>query len=416
MIHRPRRRLVVIGNGMAGVRAVEEILAHDPIGFEITIFGAEPHGNYNRILLSRVLAGETGFDSIVTHDAAWYAANGIELIAGEAVVAIDRDASVVRGEHGTVRPYDVLILATGSEPVVLPLPGAMLSGVLSFRGIDDVEAMRVYCRPRARGVVIGGGLLGLEAAHGLHHNGMDVTVVHLMPSLMERQMDPASGGLLAAALEARGITVLTGAATREIRGPDRVRGVALEDGREIPADLVVLAAGVRPRAGLAREAGLATGRGIVVDDGMRTSDPAIFAIGECAEHRGKVVGLLAPALEMARVCADRIAGRVMSDYVPSVAGAHLKVSGIDTWSAGDFLGDTTSEAVEFRDPARGVHKRLVVRDDRLIGAAMVGDASDTGWYLDLLRGGARLGPLRDALAFGPSAAASLLHAAVAEPV
>jgi nitrite reductase (NADH) large subunit len=415
MIHRPRRRLVVIGNGMAGVRAVEEILARDPIGFEITVFGAEPHGNYNRILLSRVLAGETGFDAIVTHDTAWYAANGIELIAGETVVAIDRDARMVTGEHGTVRPYDVLILAMGSEPVILPIPGATLPGVLGFRDIADVEAMRAACRPGTRAVVIGGGLLGLEAAHGLHRNGVDVTVVHLMPSLMERQMDPASGGLLAAALQARGIAVLTGASTREICGSDRVRAVALADGREIPADLVVLAAGVRPRAGLARAAGLVCSRGIVVDDGMRTSDPAIFAIGENAEHRGAVVGLLAPAQEMARVCADRIAGPVASDYVPSVTGTHLKVSGIDTWSAGDFLGDAASEAVEFRDPARGVHKRLVVRDDRLIGAAMVGDASDTGWYLDLLRGGTRLGALRDALAFGPSAAASFLHAPVLEP-
>jgi nitrite reductase (NADH) large subunit len=403
MLSRPRRRrLVVVGNGMAGVRAVEEILARTQDAFDIAVFGAEPHGNYNRIMLSPVLAGEAAFGDIVTHGTAWYAANGVALISGEAVVDIDRGARVVRGEHGTQRGYDTLLLATGSDPVVLPVPGADLPGVISFRTIADVETMRAACRPGGRAVVIGGGLLGLEAAYGLCRNGMDVTVVHLMPSLMERQLDAVSAGLLARSLAARGIAVLTAAQTRAVLGEDRVRAVVLADGREIAADLVVMAAGVRPSIALARAAGLACGRGVQVDDAMRTDDPAIFAIGECAEHRGQVVGLLAPIWDMARVCAEQIAGRAAARYVPGAVGTHLKVTGIDTFSAGEFLGDSTTEAIVFRDVSRGVHKRLVLRGDRLVGVALVGEARDAGWYFDLLRRGADVAAMRDGLAFGPA--------------
>jgi len=277
-------------------------------------------------------------------------------------------------------------------------------------------------------VVIGGGLLGLEAAYGLRRNGMNVTVVHLKPSLMERQLDAVSAGLLAQALRTRGITVLTGASTSAVLGDDRVRGVALTEGcgaespegrgaespegrgvgflrREIPADLVVVAAGVRPNVALARAAGLDCGRGVQVDAAMRTSDPAIFAIGECAEHRGQSVGLVAPIWDMARVCAEQIAGDATSRYLPGVVGTHLKVTGIDTFSAGDFLGDASTEAIVFRDLSRGVHKRLVLRGDRLVGVATVGDARDAGWYFDLLRRGANVAGMRDALAFGPAALA-----------
>ena len=401
MLSRPRRQLVVIGNGMAGMRAVEEVLARAPARFDIVVFGAEPHGSYNRIMLSPVLAGEARFADIVTHDAAWYAANGIDLVAGEAVVEIDRATRSVRGEHGTTRGYDLLLLATGSDPMMLPIPGAGLTGVASFRNIADVEAMRAACRPGGQAVVIGGGLLGLEAAHGLRRNGMAVTVVHLMPSLMERQLDVVSAGLLARALEARGITVLTGASTRAVLGEACVRGVALADGREIPADLVVLAAGVRPSIALARAAGLDCGRGVRVDDAMRTSDPAIFAIGECAEHGGQVVGLVAPIWDMARVCAEQIAGCTDACYAPAAVGTHLKVTGIDTYSAGEFLGDPTTEAIVFCDLSRGVHRRLVLREDRMVGVAMVGDARDAGWYFDLLRRGTDVAALRDGLVFGP---------------
>jgi nitrite reductase (NADH) large subunit len=402
MLSPPRRRLVVVGNGMAGVRAVEEILARAPDQFDITVFGAEPHGNYNRIMLSPVLAGEAAFADIVTHDAGWYAANGIELVAGEAVARIDRGARVVLGERGTTRGYDLLVVATGSDPVMLPVPGANLPGVVGFRSIADVQTMRAACRPGGRAVVIGGGLLGLEAAYGLSRNGMHVTVVHLMPSLMERQLDGVSAGLLASALEARGIAVLTAASTRAVLGEDRVRGVALADGREIAAELVVMAAGVRPSIALARAAGLRCGRGVLVDDAMRSSDPRVFVIGECAEHCGQVVGLLAPIWDMARVCAEQIVGRTMARYAPGAVGTHLKVTGIDTFSAGDFLGDTTTEAIVFRDPSRGVHKRVVLRNGRLAGVAMVGDARDAGWYLDLLRRGAEVAAMRDWLVFGPA--------------
>lgn len=397
------RRLVVIGNGMAGARAIEHVLALAPGEFAITVFGAEPHGTYNRVLLSPVLAGETRFADIVTHDHVWYAAHGIELIAGEAVVAIDRAARTVHGEHGSARSYDVLLLATGSDPAMLSIPGAGLPGVLGFRGIADVEAMRVACHDGGRAVVIGGGLLGLEAANGLSRNGMAVTVVRLMPSLLERQLDPVSAGLLNSAVQARGITVLTAASTRAVLGDDRVRGVLLADGRSIPADLVVMAAGVRPNIALAQVYGLACGRGVRVDAGMRTSDPSVFAIGECAEYRGEVVGLVAPIWDMARVAAERITGRGSSRYAPAAIGTHLKVTGIDTYSAGDFLGDTTTEAIIFRDLSRGVHKRFVLRDNRLVGVAMVGDARGAGWYFDLLRQGTNVAAMRDALPFGPAA-------------
>lgn len=400
MFSRVRRRLVVVGNGMAGMRAIEEVLARAPGQFDIAVFGAEPHGSYNRNLLSPVLAGEARFADIVTHNAAWYADNGIELIAGEAVVEIDRVAHMVRGERGTMRGYDVLLLATGSDAVILPIPGAGLPGVFSFRDIGDVEAMRSACRTGGLAVVIGGGLLGLEAAHGLHRNGMDVTVVHLMPSLMERQLDGMSASLLAQAIEARGITVLTTASTAAVLGDGRVAGVALTDGRTIPADIVVMAAGVRPNIALARSANLDCGRGVRVDDAMRTSDPSIYAIGECAEHRGIVAGLVAPIWDMARVFAQHVAGDFAAQYTAAVVGTQLKVSGIDTYSAGDFLGDDTSEAVVFRDIAHGVHRRLVLRDDRLVGITMVGDARDSGWYFDLLRRGIDVSTMRDTLAFG----------------
>ena len=401
-----RPRLVVVGTGMAGVRVVEEVLARDPGRFDITVFGAEPHGGYNRIMLSPVLAGELQFADIVTHDAAWYAARGVELLSGEAASQVDTGSRIVRGERGTVREYAALVLATGSDPVMLPVPGADLPGVIGFRDIADVRAMRDACRPDGRAVVIGGGLLGLEAAHGLRRNGMDVTVLHLLPSLMERQLDPVSAGLLARAMGARGVCVRTEAATLAVLGTDRVRAVALADGSEIAADLVVMATGVRPRTALAAAAGLRFGRGIEVDDAMRSSDPRVFAVGECAEHRGEIVGLVAPAWEMARVCAEQIAGGLTSRYVPKASGTRLKVTGIDTFSAGDFLGGPDTEAIVFRDPSRGVHKRLVLRDNRLVGVAMVGDARDCGWHLDLLTRGTDVSAMRDNLIFGPDRVAA----------
>jgi nitrite reductase (NADH) large subunit len=398
-----RERLVLVGNGMAGMRTVEEILARAPGRFAITVFGAEPHVNYNRIMLSPLLAGEKSFDEIVINDRAWYDANGIELIAGERVTEIDRDQGLVVGEHGTARHYDVLVLATGSEPIVIPVPGARLPGVVTFRDVADVEAMLQAAKTCRQAVVIGGGLLGLEAANGLKANGMEVTVLHLMPTLMERQLDASASYLLAADLERRGIRILTEANTAAILGEERVVGVRLDDGTELPADLVVMAVGIRPDTALARSAELACGRGVVVDDAMRTSDQRIYAVGECVEHRGRTYGLVAPLWEMAKVCADRIAGTAPeSEYAGSVLSTRLKVTGIDMFSAGEFGGGEGTEDIVFRDAARGVYKRLVLRDGRLCGAVLYGEAQDGGWYFNLLRQATDVAPLRDGLIFGPA--------------
>jgi nitrite reductase (NADH) large subunit len=401
MIAPRRTRLVLVGNGMAGMRTLEEILSRTRHDFAITVFGAEPHGNYNRIMLSPVLAGEKTFEAITTHPRSWYDENDIELIVGEPVVGIDREASTVTGALGTTRPYDVLLLATGSNPVIIPLPGHKLNGVVGFRDIADVETMLAASKSGTHAVVIGGGLLGLEAANGLASNGMDTTVLHIMPTLMERQLDPVSAGMLEADLAARGIKVITGANTRTILGEERVEGVALADGTHLPADIVVMAAGIRPNIALAKDSGLACGRGIQVDDGMLTSDPAIFAVGECVEYRGALFGLVAPLYEMAKVVADRITGSADSAYAPAVTGTRLKVTGIDMFSSGDFIGDDNTDDLVFRDAARGVHKRLVIRDDRLIGAVLYGDAQDGGWYFDHIRNETDISELRDMLVFGP---------------
>lgn len=395
-----RERLVVIGNGMAGMRTLEEVLKRDPAKFQVTVFGAEPHVNYNRILLSPVLAGEKRFEDIIINDRAWYHDNGVELIAGEAVVSIDREARTVTGALGTVRAYDRLLVATGSLPFILPVPGKDLPGVIAFRDIGDVETMLEAARTRRRAVVIGGGLLGLEAANGLKANGMDVTVIHLPGTLMERQLDASAAYLLEKDLVRRGLTVVTGANTKEITGTDRVEALRLEDGRELPADLVVMAVGIRPNGQLAREAGLAVGRGIHVDDTMCTSDPAVYAIGECVEHRGQCYGLVAPIWDMAKVCADHLTGTGASLYEGTVSATKLKVTGIDMFSAGDFSGGADCEEIVFRDAARGIYKRLVLKEDRIAGAVLYGDARDSSWYFDLLRKGTELGPLRDTVIFG----------------
>ncbi|HQT78401.1 MAG TPA: nitrite reductase large subunit NirB [Rhodopila sp.] len=405
MIAPRRTRLVLVGNGMAGVRALEEILARAPDAFSVTVFGSEPHGNYNRIMLSPVLAGEKTFEAITTHPRCWYDDNGIELIAGEPVVGIDRAARTVTGAQGTTRPYDVLLLATGSNPVIIPVPGHTLPGVIGFRDIADVASMLTASRTGRHAVVIGGGLLGLEAANGLARNGMETTVLHLMPTLMERQLDPVSAGLLKADLASRGINVITEANTQAILGTERVEAVELAAGTRLPADIVVMAAGIRPNTALAKAAGLACGRGVQVDDGMRTADPAIYAVGECVEHRGAVFGLVAPLYEMAKVAADRIAGIADTNYMPAVTGTRLKVTGIDMFSAGDFTGDAETDDIVFRDAARGVHKKLVIRGDKLIGAVLYGDARDSAWYFDLIRSGTDISELRDTLLFGPAAGA-----------
>jgi nitrite reductase (NADH) large subunit len=395
--------LVVVGNGMAGCRAVEELLARDAGRYRVTIFGAEPHVNYDRIMLSSVLAGDKDFDAIVINDAAWYARNGVELVMSDPVVAIDRANRTVTARSGRSVAYDRLLIATGSDPVMLPLPGRDLDGVIGFRDLADVERMLEAAAAGGEAVVIGGGLLGLEAAHGLSLRGMKVTVVHLAPTLMERQLDEAAGWLLKTTLEARGLTILTGADTAEILGADRVEGVRLKDGRTLSADLVVMAVGIRPRVDLAREAGLAIGRGVHVDDDMVTSDPRILAVGECVEHRGQVHGLVAPLWEMCRALADGLTDRP-SGYAGSATSTRLKVSGVDVFSAGDFAGGDGVQDIVLRDASKGVYKRLSVREDRLIGAVLYGDARDGGWYFDLIRKGQDIADLRDRLILGQALA------------
>lgn len=395
-----REKLVVVGNGMAGCRAVEEVLKRDPDRYDITIFGAEPRVNYNRIMLSPLLAGEKRFEDIVINDETWYAANGITLIAGDAVTAIDRAERTVRSASGRVVEYDRLLLATGSNPFVLPVAGSDLPGVVTFRDKDDVDAMLRASETGNYAVVIGGGLLGLEAAHGLSLRGMKVTVIHLMPTLMERQLDEAAGFLLKSALEARGQTILTGAETQEIVGTDHVEGIRLKDGRFIPADIVVMAVGIRPNTSLAATAGLEVGRGIKVDDHMLTSDPAILAVGECVEHRGICYGLVAPLWEMCTALADALTATPSGGYHGSVTSTKLKVSGIDVFSAGDFSGGPDCEDIVLRDAARGIYKRVVIREDRLVGTVLYGDTSDGAWYFQLLRENADISSMRDSLIFG----------------
>jgi len=396
-----RQRLVVVGNGMAGCRALEEILKRDPGRYEIAVFGAEPRVNYNRIMLSPVLAGEKRFEDIVINDEAWYRDNGITLHAGRAATAIDRERRVVLAEGGLEVPYDRLILATGSEPVRLPLPGADLEGVVTFRDLDDVEAMlAASAEPGAAAVVIGGGLLGIEAAYGLARRGMKATVVHLMDVLMERQLDESAGFLLTEAMRERGVETVLGAQSEAVLGEaGRVAGLKLNDGRVLACNLLVMAVGIRPAAALAKAAGLATGRGIVVDDAMRTSDPAISAVGECVEHRGQCYGLVAPIWEMCRALADDLAGGEGA-YEGSVLSTRLKVSGVDVFSAGRFAGGEGCEDIVFRDAGRGVYKRVVLQDGKVAGAVLFGDATDGGWYFELMRSGRAVGDIRETLIFG----------------
>jgi nitrite reductase (NADH) large subunit len=391
--------LVVIGNGMAGCRAVEEILARDAAKFRVTIFGAEPRVNYNRIMLSPVLAGEKTFDDIVINDAAWYADNGIELVSGDPVVAIDRAGKTVAAKSGLKVSYDKLLIATGSDPFIIPVPGKDLPGVVTFRDLDDVDRMLDAAKGGGAAVVIGGGLLGLEAAHGLSLQGMKVTVIHLMPTLMERQLDEAAGWLLKTELERRGQTILTEADTAEVFGNGKVEGVRLKDGTEIPASIVVMAVGIRPATALARDAGLEVNRGIVVDDHMVTSDPDVLSVGECVEHGGMVYGLVAPLWEMCRSLADGLVG-AENPYGGSVTSTKLKVSGIDVFSAGDFAGGEGCEDIVMRDATRGVYKRVIVKSDKVVGAVLYGDTADGSWYFDLLKKQEDISEIRDALIFG----------------
>lgn len=431
-----RRKLVVVGNGMAGMKTVEQLLELAPGAYEITVFGAEPHPNYNRILLSPVLAGDKQVDDIILNPIEWYRDKNVALHLGDSVVAIDRTRRKVRSASGIEVGYDRLLLATGSRPLILPVPGADLRGVVTFRDLQDVEAMLAAAQTCRRAVVIGGGLLGLEAAHGLMQQGMDVTVVHLSDTLMERQLDREAASLLQASLEQRGLKFrmgartarileapagtctdeTTGMATLTIEGDAanaaqaqeggaqpssaRVGGVRFDDGSEIATDLVVMAAGIHPNIDLARSAGLRCDRGVLVNDTLQTFDPCIYAVGECVQHRNNTYGLVAPLFEQAEVCATHLAELGIGRYRGSMVSTRLKINGIDLFSAGDFIGGPSSESLVLRDARRGVYKRVVIEDNKLRGALLYGDVKDAPWYAELITANRDIGALRDHLLSG----------------
>jgi nitrite reductase (NADH) large subunit len=401
-----KRRLVVVGNGMAGMRTVEELLGIAPDLYDIEVFGAEPYGNYNRILLSPLLAGEKQVDDIMLHSLDWYGEHGVTLHSGDAVVKIDRRRRCVISKSGIEASYDRLLLATGSSPVIVPVPGKELPGVVTFRDLQDVDTMVKAAQGHGRAIVIGGGLLGLEAANGLRCRGMEVTVVHLLDHLMERQLDPAAAQLLKQSLLMRGLHFKMPAQTTAICGEARVTGVRFADGVELPADLVVMAVGIKPSIGLAQQARIRCERGVLVDDTMLTYDPSIYAVGECVQHRNTTYGLVAPLWEQARVCAAHLAEVGLSRYRGSLPTAQLKVSGINLFSAGDFNGTKHSESLIFNDAIRGVYKRLVIENDKVSGAVLYGDTTDATWYLDMMTEGRSVGALRDTLLFGAAFAAA----------
>ena len=404
-------KLVMIGNGMAGVRTLEELLKLAPDLYDITVFGAEPHPNYNRILLSPVLAGEQTFEEIVLNDLNWYADNGIKLLLGRKVVKIDRKQRLVIADDGSEAEYDRLLIATGSNPFILPIPGKDLDGVIGYRDIADTQTMMDTAKTHKHAVVIGGGLLGLEAANGLKLRGMDVTVVHIGDWLLERQLDRTAGELLQKSLEDRGLKFLLPKHTAELldNGEGRVCAVKFKDGEVIPADLVVMAAGIRPNSELAESAGIACNRGILVNDTLQTFDPRIYAIGECASHRGIAYGLVAPLFEQAKVCANHLAQLGYSRYQGSVTSTKLKVTGIDLFSAGEFMGADGTETITLSDPIGGVYKKLVIKDDVLVGACLYGDTADGGWYFRQIREGHNVSEIRDHLMFGEGAIGDVGH-------
>ena len=395
-----KQKLVIIGNGMAPGRMLEHLFDLAPDAFDVTIFNAEPRVNYDRIMLSPVLSGEKSFDDIVIHDDAWYAARNIALHKGHKVVAVDRDARTVTSAGGITAAYDKLVVATGSNPFIIPVPGHTLPGVLAYRDLDDVEGMTRAAAAGGRAVVIGGGLLGLEAAAGLKAQGMDVTVLHLMPTLMERQLDPAAGYLLQKELESRGIEVICGANTKAIHGQDKVEQVELEDGTLIDASLVVMAVGIRPNTQLARDAGLEVQRGIVTDTAMRTSDPDIFSVGECVEVDGRVYGLVAPLYQMAKVAATHLSGASDTAFAHAETPTKLKVTGVNLYSVGEFGDGPGFEDIVLRDANRGTYKRIILKNNKVIGTVLYGDVADGTWYNEFLKSGEDVSALRDTLIFG----------------
>jgi nitrite reductase (NADH) large subunit len=394
------QKLIIIGAGMATGRALEHVFDADG-DFDVTLFNAEPRGNYNRIMLSPVLSGDKKYEEIVIHTAEWYEENGVTCRFGEKIVAIDRNEKTVTAENGDVLPYDKLLFGTGSNPFMIPMPGHDLEGVIAYRDLEDTERMMGLGSDN-KCVVIGGGLLGLEAAAGMAARGVDVTVVHIMGHLMERQLDEAAGYLLRKALIDKGITVKCSANSKEILGENgHVKALLLDDGTELPCDLLVMAVGIRPNVALAQDAGLAVGKGIHVDDRMLTSDEDILAVGECVEHDGAIFGLVAPLYDQAKVVAKTLMGEDAT-FVQKELSTKLKVTGCDLFSAGDFAEGETREDIVFRDPARGVYRRLVIENNQIVGAVMYGDTADSNWFFGLIRDRTDIADMRETLIFGPA--------------
>ncbi|MFP7473918.1 nitrite reductase large subunit NirB [Niallia taxi] len=380
-----KKKLVMIGNGMAGVRTVEEILKRNTDSFDITIIGDEPYPNYNRIMLSNVLQGKTTVDDIYINDWSWYEENHIHLITGEKAIKIDRNKKELVTDKNQLINYDELIIATGSSAFILPIPGSELEGVIGFRTIEDTEKMLETAQNYKKAVVIGGGLLGLEAARGLIDRGMDVHVVHLLPTLMEQQLDAAAADLLRKDLEAQGMKFLMEKQTAEIYGENRVQGLTFTDGSSVECDLVVMAVGIRPNIAIAKEADLEVNRGIIVNDYMVTSDPSIYAVGECAEHNGIAYGLVAPLYEQGTVLADYITGRQSEGYQGSVLSTQLKVAGCDLFSGGKIHEDENTQAIIVHDQFAGLYKKILVTENKIVGIVLYGDASDGNRLFNMLK-------------------------------
>lgn len=397
-------RLVVIGNGMAGMRTVEELLAIAPDRYQITLFGDEPHGNYNRVLLSALLSGEKELTEIITHDRAWYAEKSIELNAGKskAIVGLDRANRLVHARDGSSAEYDRLLIATGSKAVIADIPGNDLAGVISFRDIADVETMLAYAQSHRHAVVLGGGLLGLEAANGLAVRGMDVTVIHNHDLLLNRQLDRPASQLLQAELAKKNLQFQMNTKTSALLddGNGHIAAVEQADGTRLPCDLFVMAIGIRPNIKLAQAAGLFCEKGIVVNDALQTQDENIYAVGECIQHRGETFGLVAPLFEQAKVCANHLSGLATANYMTLPTATKLKVTGINLFSVGDFIGEAGTETIRYHDAGAGVYKKLVVKDDKLVGAVLYGDTVDGFWYQELLEQGRDVLGIRDGMIFG----------------
>lgn len=398
-----KANLVLVGNGIAGMRTIEELLTLALDKYNITVFGEESCGHYNRTMLSSVLANEKTLDDVLLNDDRWYQENNVQFEKGHKVVQIHRTRKEVTAEDGTVVPYDKLLLATGSTPLMLPLPGVDKYGVLGFRDVHDVDTMIEAAEHYQQAIVIGGGLLGLEAAYGLTQQGMDVTVVHSLDTLMERQLDETAAKMLQKSLEDKGIKFLMSHTTEEILGDERVTGVKFSNGSTLDTDLLIMAVGVKPNIELAKNAGLHCQSGIVVNDTMQTFDPNIYSVGECAQHKAATYATVGPLLEQAKVAASHLAEIGFSGYEGSIISTSLKIAGIDLFSAGVVLSDDQTDELLLHDVANGIYKKLILRKEKIVGACLYGNTSDAEWYLQMIKDGTNISELRSTLIFGETA-------------